>query len=231
MGYELTANVCTYSFISSKIAFNYKNETYLISTTYVIDYSNKIINELNKLGISVINNYPECNWYRIKQVWNTGINTGNIYIQGVNYDVSKVQNVIDILEKNYPITETLIGISLGLILPCILLVFFVLYYKYHKNNSRQITNVLNNRENIIKKEIDVKIKDYVFNPPSYELVYFNLKSEYSTNYHKYIDEKFEEYTKLSVNNSNGNFCIKCKNEKVKLYKNKYDLYECEKCQL
>jgi hypothetical protein len=234
MGYDLTANVCAYTLISSKIAFNYKNDTYLISTTYVIDYTNKIINELNKLGISVINNYPDCNWYRIKPVWNTGVNTGNIFIQGPNYDISKVQNVIDILEQNYPITETLVGIGLGLILPCILLVFFVLYYKYYKKkNTRQITNVLRNytenTENIIKKKIDNKIKDFLFNPPSYELVYFNLKSEYDSKYHKYIDEKIKEYTEIS--NGNGNHCIKCKNEKVKLYKNKYDLYECEKCQL
>jgi hypothetical protein len=238
-----TANICSNTLISSKIAFNYKNETYLISTSYVIDYPNKIINELNKLGISIINNYPECNWYRIKQVWNTGVNTCNIYIQGPNYSIENIQSVVDLLQKHYPITETLVGIGLGLILPYILLVFFILYYKYYKkNNTRQMINILKqnvikNRNIIKKKEIDDKIKDYLFNPPSYELGYSkktfkeNLKSEYDLNHHKYIDEKFEEYTELYNSNGNGNCCIKCKREKVKLYKNKYDLYECEKCHL
>lgn len=153
-----TANLCTNT-LAYKIAFIYKNETYLISTTYIIDYPNKIINELNKLGISVINNYPDCNWYRIKQAWNTGVNTGNIYIQGPNYSVENVQSVIHLLEKNYPITETLIGISLGLILPCILIFIFVLHIrtkmkKQMKNLLLPLTN-----DNYIKREINEKIKD------------------------------------------------------------------------
>lgn len=234
MSYELTANVCVNELISSKIAFNYKNHTYLISTTYVIDYPNKIINELNKLGISVINNYPDCNWYRIKQAWNTGVNTGNIYIQGPNYSVENVQSVINLLEKNYPITETLVGISLGLILPCILFFLFILYIRIKVKNVFK-SQTKSQTDNFIKREIDNKIKDYFFNPPSYELHYEsifkkNLYYEYNENFHKYIDEKIKEYKNIIVNN-NDNTCIKCKSEKVKLYKNKYDLYECEKCQL
>jgi hypothetical protein len=230
-----TANVCADEFsLSKKIAFNYTNETYLISTYYVIDYNKKIINELHKLGILIINNYPDCNWYLIKNVLNTGVNTGNIYIQGPNYNVSNVQNVIDFLENNYPITETLVGISLGLILPCILLVLFVLYRQLENNYTENLENL----ENVIKREIDNKIKDFLFNPPSYELVYSintfkeNLKYEYNKYYHGYINKKFEEYTKISNGNDNeSRVCIKCKSEKLKLYKNKYDLYECEKCQL
>lgn len=185
-----TANICSNTLISSKIAFNYKNETYLISTSYVIDYPNKIINELNKLGISIINIYPECNWYRIKQVWNIGVNTGNIYIQGPNYNILKIQNIIDLLEKNYPITETLVGISLGLIFPLICLGLLFLYYK--RKYTKQITNILKSHtENLTKKEIDNKIKDYILNPPSYELVYSiklfkqNLYNQYNTNYYTY----------------------------------------------
>lgn len=236
----MTANVCTNT-LMYKIAFNYKNETYLISTGYIIDYNHKIINELNKLGISIINNYRECNWYLIKKVWNTGVNTGNIYIQGPNYDIqnTNIQNIIDFLEKNYPITETLVGICLGLILP---LIFIFVLYIIMKKKKRYITkNTIHDPHQhdphyIIKREIDDKIKNHIFSLPSYESVY-NIKIykqffyyEYSTNFHKYIDEKIEEYIELLKNN-NYDTCIKCKTEKVKLYQNKYNLYECEKCKL
>jgi hypothetical protein len=232
-----TAILCIDNFgLYKEIVYYYKNETYLISTSYVIDYNKKIINELNKLGILVISNYPNCNWYLIKKILNTGVNTGNIYIQGPNYNVSNVQNVIDFLENNYPITETLVGISLGLILPCILLVLFVLYSKKSRQLENNYTENSKNSENVIKREIDNKIKDFLFNPPSYELTYNintfkqNLKYEYNKYYHEYINKKFEEYTKISNGNGNeSNVCIKCKSEKVKLYQNKYDLYECEKC--
>lgn len=236
-----TANVCTNT-MYYLISFNYNNEIYLISTGYIIDYNHKIINELNKLGILLINNYPNCNWYRVKQVWNTGINTGNIYIQGANYNISNVQNIIDLLETNYPITETLIAISLGLILPCILILIYIFYIKVKMR--RQIKNLLSNAETYVetyaetykRQEISEKIKNYILNPPSYELDYSvktfkeNLYNEYNTQFHKYINEKIEEYTELSKNQG-YNSCIKCKSEKIKLYKNKYNLYECEKCQL
>lgn len=226
-----TANLCLYNIIS----FMYNNDTYGIDTIYIIDYKNKIINRLNLLSIELVN-VQECNWYFIKSVKNTGIITGTIYIQGPNYNISKISSIENILSTEYPVTETIVGITIGLIIPLILIsfiIFFMIYKVDKSNKTKEVVNIKQQKE----EEIINKIRNHYLIVPSYDTSYdeklkLNFKKElydlYS-NHHDFIDKTINKYENLDI--GSDNICIKCKKEKVKLYKNKFGLNECEICSI
>lgn len=216
------ANVC----INNGISFELNNNIYTISTSYIIDYPKKIKDKLYKLNnVNYIQNVPECNWYTVNRCYNTGINTGTIYIQGPNYSVKEIEQVSNILNTEYPITETLIAISFGLILPILLLFLFCYYPKFYSKQSKQ------EYKDPIKTIISNEIQEHFFNVPNYDNEKFNelyFYDKYKECYHNYIKKEIEKYTNINYNIGK---CNKCNNEKKILYQTKYNLYLCELCNL
>lgn len=231
---ENNANVC----FNNIISFIYNNDTYGITTTYVIDYKSKIINGLKSLSVEFVNT-QKCNWYLIKDVWNIGINTGSIYTQGPNYNISKISEISEILSTEYPITETIVGIIIGLI-PLIIL--FMIYMIYNYRNKKMIEQNITLNQNLLiesvkrhkRYEIIDKIRNYYLKVPNYDekLESKDFKKDLYADYpdhYNLISEYINKYENLDI--SSDNICIKCKKEKDKLYKNKFGLNECENCNI
>lgn len=126
------------STLGTIIPFTFDNDTYLLQTGYIIDFPMKLssklfeINNVSKLkGVTT----PNCNWYHVDDIWNTGISTSSIWIQGPYYTPDKVQGIISVIEKEYPVTETMIAISFGLIFPICL--FIIWYFTVNKAKHRR----------------------------------------------------------------------------------------------
>ena len=177
----------------------------------------------------VISNVPKCNWYTVDSVYN-----GNVYIQGPFYNVSEITDILDILSTEYPITETIVGITIGLLLPCLcLFLFFTYKYFYRKNekNNQQLVN-MENQIKCNKNNIKDDIVNYLFKTPSYDEKVLNEK-EFKQFLHIQTDEILEKYLKFksTLVNDIDTCCFICKNKKVNLYNNIYGFKECDKCNL
>jgi hypothetical protein len=146
-----------------------------------------------------------------------------------------IPEIQEILTTEYPVTETLVGIFIGLILPLLICVMCCCCkYKNHKN-KKIATNSVHTLDKIHnEKYIEDDIKNILFQKPEYTSTETykagNLYEKYPTEFHDYITETYNK-NKLIIDNYEPNKCCKCHVESKKLFQTKYNLYVCEKCDL
>lgn len=208
--------------------FLYNNTRFAISTGYILEFSSRIKNIISQVqNVNIVEDNGRCNWIQVNRAINTGICTGNVYIQYGDY-LSDTSQFVNILENNYPYVETIVALIFGFLLPVSLCFYsyrkYIKLYIYNNLYRKKFQDGLEKR-NEDPKFIKKNIKELIV---SRRKGYENIKnSEIVTMFPDY-----EDYLQNILRNEiedSFKYCDLCRIRYPLLYQCSDGTYKCGEC--